>query len=101
MPKQTVEFLRQVAIIGVSAGCIIQHNGTANQPVKNDLKCIRSLIEKARNIRATLMNKKALFIKMSKTPSIIGKIELINLIHFYLNFFSFRKKQNQDSDIGD
>ena len=74
MPKKTIEYLREVAMIGVSVGCITDLSQDDKQTVLNDLRYVQSLRERAQNICSTLNKKKALFNKLSKTKTKEGNL---------------------------
>lgn len=84
MPKQTLEFLRHVALLGVVLGCITELDQNDKFSVLDDIGFIKMLIDQARKIRSMLMHKKSLFCRAAKSKSTKGNF---NNICFPLCYF--------------
>jgi hypothetical protein len=72
MPKNTINFLRHVAMVGVSYGCVSEMSKQDRQTVLDDLKYVQGLREQALNLRAMITQKKALLIRLSKATCSTG-----------------------------
>ena len=80
MPKQTIDFIRQVPVFGLTHGCVHNIMGNEKSGLYNDKAYIEALIKSGQTIRADLKKKSALFKKLTKAKTAEGKTRI--------NFFS-------------
>lgn len=79
MVKQTIGFLRDLAFLGISLGCMSDFSTRDKQPVSNDLKYLEKLKERAQSIRILLKKKEDLFMKLSKCDTLKSNALLLYL----------------------
>jgi hypothetical protein len=73
MPKQTLEFIKNIAILGLTHGCVHNIMGHEKNGLENDKAYIESLIRTGQTIRSDLKKKSELFKKLSKAKTAEGK----------------------------
>jgi len=73
MPKQTVEFIKNIAVFGLSHGCLHNIMVKEKNVLDNDKSYIESLIRTGQTIRSDLKKKLALFKKLSKAKTAEGE----------------------------
>jgi len=72
MPKQTLEFIKNIAIFGLNHGFVHKIIGNETSGLYNDKAYIESLIRTGQTIRSDLQKKSALFKKLSKAQTAEG-----------------------------
>jgi len=73
MPKQTIEFIKNISVFGLTHGCVHNIMGNEKSGLYNDKAYVESLIRTGQTIRSDLKKKSALFKKLSKAKTAEGK----------------------------
>ena len=74
MPKQTIDFIRQLPTFGINHGCLSNIMGNEQSVLANDVGYINTLIRTAKSIKCDLKKKAALYIRIQKAVTNEGMI---------------------------
>ena len=73
MPNQTIEFIKNIPVFGLTHGCVHNIMGNEKSGLYNDKAFVESLINTGQTIRSDLKKKSALFKRLTKAKTAEGK----------------------------
>ncbi len=80
MPKQTIEFIKNMTVFGLTHGCVHNIIGNEKSGLYNDKAYVEALIKSGQTIRSDLKKKSALFKRLTKAKTAEGKTQIDYLL---------------------